>query len=519
MARPNFKLAGAALLALFGAVSCTSSKTTVPALTGPSDVGTSLQIQVIPDTIVQDGASQSLVTVTAFGPNGQPLRNLALRAEITVGGATTDFGSLSARNIVTDGSGRATVTYTAPPPPPIFVDNGIIVGISFTASGTDFGNSTPRLASIRLVPPGVIGAPPSPFRPDFVVPGATVGDSAVFSATVVDASGADQSNQIASYTWSFGDGDTASGRTVSHTFDDPGTFSVTLVIVDGLGRRATVSKAVTVAPGANPTAVFTPSPSAPNVNQAVNFNASASTATPGHRITDYSWDFGDGTSGGGVTTSHAYGTAGSYTVTLTVTDDAGRRGTATQTIAVGVGGPTATFTTSPSNPIVSQPINFNASQSRPVPGRSIVSYAWDFGDGTTGSGVQTTHAYAAVGTYVVTLTVTDSAGQTAFSTQSITVATDTPQARFTVTPGTPTAPSGTDTIVLLDASSSTAATGRTLVSYSWTVTGTGPHSNPPNASVTSLTLRAPGVYSIQLTVTDNVGKTSTTIQNITVTGT
>jgi hypothetical protein len=73
--------------------------------------------------------------------------------------------------------------------------------------------------------------------------------------------------------------------------------------------------------------------------------------------------------------------------------------------------------------------------------------------------------------------------------------------------------------VLLDATSSTAASGRVIVAYNWTVTGSSVHSNPPGGAVQSLTLRAPGVYSVTLTVTDNAGKTSSATQNITVTGT
>src|SRR4029450_6373319 len=122
-----------------------------------------------------------------------------------------------------------------------------------------------RFASIRLVPPGVIGAPPSPFRPEFTAPSAVRGDASIFSASVTDSTGADVTSQIATYSWNFGDGDTASGRSVSHTFDDPGNFSVSLTIIDGLGRRATVSHAVTVGAGNNPNAQFVVTPGSPSI--------------------------------------------------------------------------------------------------------------------------------------------------------------------------------------------------------------------------------------------------------------
>ena len=79
---------------------------------------------------------------------------------------------------------------------------------------------------------------------------------------------------------------------------------------------------------------------------------------------------------------------GTYVVTLTISDGYGRTATTSQTITVAGGvNPTAVFTSSPSDPLVNQPVNFNASGSRAAPGRTIASYEWDFGDGTFGQGV------------------------------------------------------------------------------------------------------------------------------------
>src|SRR5215218_7962460 len=101
------------LAAALGA-SCTMKENEAPGLTGPSEFGKSITLTITPDIITQDGASQSVVTITARGPNGQPLANVALRAEILVNGTATDFGSLSARNLVTSADGKATLIYTAP---------------------------------------------------------------------------------------------------------------------------------------------------------------------------------------------------------------------------------------------------------------------------------------------------------------------------------------------------------------------------------------------------------------------
>jgi len=507
--------AGAAFAALLALTGCTTSKTETPPLTGPSGLGTSLVITASPDTVSQDGASQSLVQIQVSDSNGQPKRNVGLRVEIAVDGARTDYGRLSARTVVTDQAGRASVVYTAPPPVLGFQQD-VVVQILATPTEGDFGNATARVANIRVVPTGVLPPPVSPIQPDFDVPSPTLGNPTTFTAKFTGGT----VDQVVGLLWDFGDGTTGGGLTTSHTYNSQGTFIVTLAILDSLGRSNSISHAVTVGQGSLPVASFVTSPANPALHQIVNFNASASTAEPGHTIVEYSWNFGDGTLGSGSLTTHTYDTAGTYTVTLKVTDDMGRKSAlASQSISVGVGGPVASFTFSPVSPVANQTINFNASQSRPAAGRTIVSYSWDFGDGTSGSGVTTTHTYGVPGSYVVTLTVTDNIGQTGFATQTVSVQNDAPTARFTITPPAPTAPNGTNTDVLLDATSSTAATGRTIVAYNWTVTGTNTHSNPPGGAVQTLTVRAPGVYSVTLTVTDNAGKTSSTTLNLTVTGT
>ena len=99
-----------------------------------------------------DGASQALVTITAKDGSGKPVRNISFRAEISVGGVRADFGSLSARNVVTDANGRATLVYTAPAAPAgPAVDPATVVDILVTPIGSDFANANARLASIRLV--------------------------------------------------------------------------------------------------------------------------------------------------------------------------------------------------------------------------------------------------------------------------------------------------------------------------------------------------------------------------------
>ena len=311
---------------------CTMKNQEAPPLSGPSEYATSIAISTAPDVLTQDGASQSLITITARDTNSAPIRNLSMRADITVGGVHADFGSLSARNLVTGSDGRASLVYTAPAAPSVSVDNGTIVDIVITPVGTDYANTTSRTASIRLVPPGSV-APPDGLKPNFTfTPSAPVDSQTV----LFDASGSTSAagNPIVSYSWSFGDGGRGSGVTAGHSYTAAGSYVATLTISDAFGRSAQKSANIVVTAGVNPTAAFTSSPSDPVVNQAVNFNASGTRAAPGHTIKSYEWDFGDGVFGSGITTTHTYGLARSYVVVLTVTDESGKKGTATGTVAV-----------------------------------------------------------------------------------------------------------------------------------------------------------------------------------------
>ena len=143
-------------------------------------------------------------------------------------------------------------------------------------------------------------------------------------ACTFDGSGSsDSDGSISSYSWSFG----GSGANASHTFAGAGTYSVTLTVTDNDGATDTSTQSVTVTEPANvaPTASFT----ANCTDLTCSFNASGSSDSDGS-IASYSWSFG----GSGVTASHTYGSAGTYSVTLTVTDDDGATDTATQSVTV-----------------------------------------------------------------------------------------------------------------------------------------------------------------------------------------
>ena len=414
-------LAAAAALTLV--CGCTMKDQKAPPLTGPSELGTSLAIAISPDVLTQDGASQALVTVTARDASGQPIRNLSLNVEIFFGTQRTDFGSLSARNIVTGSDGRATTVYTAPlaPAGPSTDTGNTRVTIAVTPLGTNFDNAVARTASLRLVPPGVV-VPPANLRAAFTYsPSAPIEDQAVlFDAST---SGSPSDNPIASYSWDFGDGSTGSGKVVTHAFRDPGSFFVTLTVADAYDRTASTRQTIVVAAGVAPAAAFVVIPASPFVGQTATFDANNSAASPGRRLVSYTWDFGDGDTKPNRTspqTTHDYQTAGAFTVTLTVTDDLGRTAQVQQTVTVRSDTPVANFTFSPPNPAVGTNVTFTSTAIAP-PGRTISSYFWVFSDGQTSTAPSLTRSFAAAGTYTVSLGVTDSAGKTSTVSKSVVV--------------------------------------------------------------------------------------------------
>src|SRR5262249_52389917 len=133
-----------------------------PGFSGPSDLALSMKLTALPDSISQDGGSQSSIQVTAFGPDGKPKSGLPLRMDMMVEGKPQDFGTLSGRTIVTNSSGVASVIYTAPPSPVAGIFGtcqglaGNCVTIVATPSGTGFETANPQSVTIRLVPIGVI---------------------------------------------------------------------------------------------------------------------------------------------------------------------------------------------------------------------------------------------------------------------------------------------------------------------------------------------------------------------------
>jgi PKD repeat protein len=480
--------------------------------------------------------------VFANGPDGKPLAGVTFRMDMAVNGTVQDFGSLSARTIVTGTDGVARVIYTSPPANPSgntgTCSNGLpgqCVNIVATATGTNFVTANPETVLIRLVPLGVILPPASTPTPCFTLsPTAPAANSPVqFTAGTAVTVGTTTtcglaSSDITSFDWNFGDGSTASGKNVTHTFGSANTFNVTLTETNDRSVAASVTLPVTVSSsaGSAPTATFTVSPSAPAVNQTVFFNASTSAGGAGHTITSYRWAFGDGTTATGVTTTHAYAAAGTYTVQLTVTDDTGQSTTSLGTpvtVTSGAGStPTATFTFSPAAPAVGETVFFNASTSTAGPGRTIASYLWTFGDGATSTGVTTTHAYSTAGSYSVQLKVTDDAGVSTTSTATSIIVGNppAPTAGFTFSPVAPVV----NQQIIFDASSSTTAQGQSIVDVAWNFGDNTPVIHCPGGSsadcpgptnrISTHTYTIANTYVVNLVVTDSAGRIASTNRTV-----
>lgn len=257
-----------------------------------------------------------------------------------------------------------------------------------------------------------------------------LGIDAIFTATPdtsddfivdFDASASAPANgaTITSYSWDFGDASpTGTGATPTHTYAAAGSYTVLLTITDSKGCTDTYQLPVTAAVSCvGMAAGFTVSE-----NQLVVTLTDTTTPPTGDTITAWDWDFGDGTPHGTTQNPvHTYATAGSYTITLIATASNGCTDTDAQPITVAAcAGINAAFTWAEDAAIDYQ-VDFNAASSVPSTGETITSYSWDFGDTSpAGTGVSPSHTYSGPGTFVVTLTITDSNGCTDQVTHSAT---------------------------------------------------------------------------------------------------
>jgi PKD repeat protein len=207
------------------------------------------------------------------------------------------------------------------------------------------------------------------------------------------------SNSPTSWSWDFGDGGTANGQSATHKFTTAGTYNVILTATNGAGSSTATQSVVVSSVISKPIASFTVSRTSGTTYTTFTF-----TDTSSNSPTSWSWDFGDGGSASGQRVKHQFTTAGTYTVTLTATNDAGSS-TATQSVVVRISKPVASFTVSPTSGTTHTTFTFTDTSSN-----SPTSWSWNFGDGGSASGQSVTHQFTKVKTYKVKLTATNGAG-------------------------------------------------------------------------------------------------------------
>ena len=201
------------------------------------------------------------------------------------------------------------------------------------------------------------------------------------------ATGVNTGSTNDSIVWLWGDGNTSVGDSVTYTYPLPGIYSVQQVAYNGCGSSDTISYSLTVC------SIVDANISTLNNGLTIDFNGSGSI---GAGLT-YQWSFGDGSTASTVNPTHTYASAGVYTVVLVATDACGTSDSTSKSLTVC---PSVLLNFNYTN--VGNQFSFNASPS------GLTSYQWDFGDGTTGNGITTTHTYLNAGNYLVSLSATDS---------------------------------------------------------------------------------------------------------------
>ena len=378
-------------------------------------------------------------------------------------------------------------------------------------------NGSPQQTKTSQQPISVSGAPP-PLTASFAYsPSSTqAGQPVRFTAS---ASGG---TSAFTFSWSFGDGTTGTGSPVTHTYSSAGSYTAALTVKDSSSPQQTATAQMTVAVTSPPppiSASFTLSPSSPSAGQSVSFAASASGGTPPY---NYTWSYGDGSTGTGLQVTHTYHRDGTYQVALTVADSIGSTGTWVAPVVVGTASLQDGFTYNPTSPQPGDNINFTASARGGTP---PYSYSWDFGNGASASGASATYSYSTAGSYTVTLTVIDSSNRSNNTSQGLTVYSpahpdftlNTDQSTFNAQPGSDQSlaivvtdiagPSGT---ISFNATITPSGPRVSLDPANITLASQGSGSTSLNIDITSTT--PPGPYWIQVNATNGSITHSITVQ-------
>ena len=300
---------------------------------------------------------------------------------------------------------------------------------------------------------------------------------------------------VDTYNWFFGDGTTETGETVSHTYQSPGGYDVTLIASGPGGSDTVVNPAyITVTDPIIPLhASLTATPPSGVAPLTVSFMPE----TTGN-VQNYLWNFGDNSTSVEVQPNHTYDTPGEYPVSLTVSGADGNY-TAILDPKIKVNRltnpPLATISADISNGTAPLHVSLSANTTGVIDG-----YVWDFGDGSSSYDINPTHAYAIPGNYTVRLTISgpEGASEVRLPTPIMVLPGDKiPVAGFSADPVSGYAP--------LDVSFTDGSTG-TVDSYFWDL-GDGTVSDKKNP-VHRYT--EPGIYTVHLQVSGQTGRSDET---------
>ncbi len=454
-----------------------------PVELAPGGVWTETVVVAVPA-----GYAGSLVNiVNASSSVGQASATAVVTAEVGIEGLAafndgpTQLGSLTTLTATLDAGSNVTYMWD-------FGDGGEYgEGAIVTHTYLHTGLFVARVTAINKV--GFMRATTLVTITDIPITGLTVvNDSPTWigAPTTLTATVATGSN--VTYAWDFGDGEGGSGAVVTHVYPSVGTYTAVVTASNGANAVSDMSiVTITVAPVTGLT-VVNDSPTL--LGDPTTFTATVAT---GAGVT-YTWDFGDGVSGSGVTVTHTYPNLGFYTATVTATNEFNAI-SATSLVTISDGSITGLAARNSSPTRIGSATQLTATVATGVD----VAYVWDFGDGGTGSGPLVSHVYPSVGTYTVIVTASNKYNW--MSATTLVTTTDVPVTRLSATNDGPTPLRQSTTFT------ANISTG-TNVTYSWTF-GDG---EAGYGRVVSHTYRTGGTYMAIVTAKNSAGEWTASTQ-------
>ncbi|RYZ27127.1 MAG: PKD domain-containing protein [Chitinophagaceae bacterium] len=248
------------------------------------------------------------------------------------------------------------------------------------------------------------------------------------TATINYTASSNNISNIQHYNWNFSNGQTSSTNNPQVIYSTAGNFSTTLITIDKYGCFDTAFQNNYIRIN-GPTAAFT----VPNNQGCTGLNAAFANQSAGdgtNPIVSWLWNFGDGQSRLLTTANppqHVYPNVGSYTPKLIVTDAIGCKDSLSLPNMINVSKPTASFASADTLNCLGSTVNFSNTSAA-----QVYTSLWNFGDGTTSTQQNPSHIYTAVGTYNISLSITDQYGCAATFSQNPYIEIKETKAAFTV---------------------------------------------------------------------------------------